>query len=47
MELMKPPLSKSTLTTEYSSISIGGFTIGQATLENTLRGWQIGNRIPS
>jgi len=47
MELMKPSLNKSAQTTGQTSIPTGGFTIGQATSANTLRGWQTGNRIPS
>ena len=44
MELMKTPLSKSAQTTGQTSIPTGGFTIGQATSANTLRGWQTGER---
>ena len=34
------PLNKSAQTTGQTSIPTGGFTIGQATSANTLRGWQ-------
>ena len=46
MELMKTPLSKSAQTTGQTSIPTGGFTIGQATSANTLKGWQTGSGMP-
>ena len=43
---MKPPPRKSAQTTGQTSIPTGGFTIGQATLANTLREWQTGSGMP-